>query len=404
MRRIARYLTAFALLLACAVSWAAFPVGWSYYEVVTIPATEAVTDFPVLIANLPSEVFAHANADGSDVRFTVADGSVELPVEIVSWNNGAETAEIWVNVPSLSAVSTTDVRVYYGNSGASLPAADSTYGSQNVWPAEAKGVYHLGEAVNNDAGGYHDSTANGNDMTGTSMSIAASAGPTGMTGAQNFDGSADYLSIASALVTSAPVTFSCWHYKDVQDPTIRYSIRVTSGSQWYAMQNWNAILYAKVKDAAGQHQSTVTEGYGAWHYAANRYPSTTSRFAITDATVGTENTDEHDPSGLTTTLLGESWDGAIDEVRIYSADMGADWLLAEYEVVHNEASVTYGSEQSIGGAPAPTYRRSGSVGMLFAKFIGRSGRPVTGCSLFDNWIVPERNGSLTLCWVHMGDN
>ncbi len=52
--------------------------------------------------------------------------------------------------------------MYYGNSGATEPAADSTYGSQNVWDADFKAVYHMVDATTSTI---LDSTGNDNDGT-----------------------------------------------------------------------------------------------------------------------------------------------------------------------------------------------------------------------------------------------
>lgn len=177
----------------------AFPTGWQYRCPIVIDADQvddALADWPLLLteANLPPEIFTDANADGSDIRASSDEaGTAELAVEVVSFDAGG-TAEIWVQVPSVSAVADTTIYLWFGNSSATLPAADSAFGSQAVWSNDFAAVWHLEESGDGTAGEYRDSTANANHGQGGGGT--GSAVPTrvaGVTGyAQQFDGG-DYI-------------------------------------------------------------------------------------------------------------------------------------------------------------------------------------------------------------------
>jgi hypothetical protein len=119
--------------------------------------TEDESNFPVLVSLTG---LSNINANGTDIRFTAADGVTLLPREIESYASGTLVA--WVNVPTLSHTASTSIYMYYGNAAATEPAASSTYGSQNVWTNGYAGVWHLDEGGGNTA---YDSTANGHNGT-----------------------------------------------------------------------------------------------------------------------------------------------------------------------------------------------------------------------------------------------
>ena len=67
------------------------------------------------------------------------DGAL-LDYEIESWDDGAETAAIWVKVQQIDADSNTDfIHVYYNNSDAS-----DAQNAAGVWSAGI-GVWHLSD-------------------------------------------------------------------------------------------------------------------------------------------------------------------------------------------------------------------------------------------------------------------
>jgi hypothetical protein len=107
-----------------------------------ISGDEAFEDFPLLIAlegPAHSEVFVHANADGSDLVVTGADGVTVFEREIVTFDAFSQRAEIWVRVPSFSKTESLFF-VYFGNPGATLPAATPA-----SWSADYRAVYHFAE-------------------------------------------------------------------------------------------------------------------------------------------------------------------------------------------------------------------------------------------------------------------
>ena len=83
--------------------------NWQFRKKITIDNTKVnadLTDFPVYVdlSDLGSDFFSNVKADGGDIRITKADGTTEVPREIVSisneleatsgsWSSGADTVE-----------------------------------------------------------------------------------------------------------------------------------------------------------------------------------------------------------------------------------------------------------------------------------------------------------------------
>jgi uncharacterized delta-60 repeat protein len=123
--------------------------GWDYRTKITIDADQIssdLTDFPVYVnlANMPASFWTYVKNGGGDIRITKADGTTEVPREVVSCNTSTNAGELHFKYPgTLSSSTDTDVYIYYGNSGASDYADTATYGANNVWDSNTKGVWHL---------------------------------------------------------------------------------------------------------------------------------------------------------------------------------------------------------------------------------------------------------------------
>lgn len=186
----------------------AFPTGWSGpFELsinsAKIPGSVDIANHPWLIqtGDLPDAIFNNSLSDGGDIRFTTDQaGTTEIPVEIVLWDTSAKTCEIWVKATAQYAADT-PLYCWWGNSGASMPAASDTYGSQNVWRSEYSFVFHFGETPDGTSGDINDSTSNGNHGTsqGTMTSDDVIAGQFGK--ALEFDGTDDAITVPDGTAT-----------------------------------------------------------------------------------------------------------------------------------------------------------------------------------------------------------
>ena len=201
-----------------------FDPAWTYRKKITIDNTKVdadQTDFPVYVdlADLGADFFANVESsggdDGGDIRVTNSDGTTELPREIVAINVGTQTGELHFEADFLSSTVNTDFYIYYGNAAASEPLASSTYGSEEVWANGYVGVWHLDESPTN--GGTHsDSTSNGHSGTWNDVDGFGNSNATGqLDGADDFDGSDDYIQTTSnELQTVNNLTLSAWFKAD----------------------------------------------------------------------------------------------------------------------------------------------------------------------------------------------
>jgi len=137
--------------------------------------SEVLTNFPTLVYLSSSSgisndditaIFDEVGANSQKIAFTTSDGETQCYAEIESWDSTGEEAWIWVQVPSVSNTSDTDMYLYYDNDASDNTAyiglnGDTT--AQNVWPlSEYMAVYH---SVDNTTSSILDSTANNYDGT-----------------------------------------------------------------------------------------------------------------------------------------------------------------------------------------------------------------------------------------------
>ncbi len=186
---------------AAGESW--YNSSWPYRLKLTVQSSKVASseaNFPVYVdlSLLPASFFSHVRSDGGDIRVTDSGGITELPREVVSINTASQSGELHFKASSLSSSSNTDFYIYYGNSGATEPAANSTYGSQNVWKTDgvdtsAVMVQHMKDTTTSTI---TDSTSNANN--GTKFAANEPIEATGEIGkGQTFDGTNDYVNASN---------------------------------------------------------------------------------------------------------------------------------------------------------------------------------------------------------------
>src|SRR3989338_2847452 len=142
-----------------------YNASWTYRVKITIQNGKVdadLTNFPVYVnlANLPAGFHTNVNqTDARDIRVTRADGTTECAREVVSYVAASDTGELHFLADALANATDTEFYIYYGNAAATEPAANATYGSQNVWDSNYKAVWHLKNASSTTIA---DSTSNAN--------------------------------------------------------------------------------------------------------------------------------------------------------------------------------------------------------------------------------------------------
>lgn len=136
--------------------------SWLYRKAVTVNNSGnpfLLTDQQVKV-ELNSVVFnfAKARSNGEDIRFADSDGVTALNYWVSSYNSGAQTATIWVKVPSVPQSSTKTIYMYYGNASAPDASSLSTTMDAQAFTDGASAWTNLASSTNVNL------TYNGNDV------------------------------------------------------------------------------------------------------------------------------------------------------------------------------------------------------------------------------------------------
>lgn len=341
-----------------------FPDGWSRKCKVTIDNTKVVstlTNFYALLTedNLPSEIFDAdgsypANADGGDIRFTTDKaGTTQLARHIVEFTRDNDpangTAQIRVNVPSLSSSTDTDIWIWYHNTGASEPAVGATYGRNNTYRSEIKAIWHLEEIGDGTTDEYIDSS--GTDNHGTGGSGTPSKVPDRVVGkidyGQDFVASTnDFIHVpdhASLQITGA-ISFGSWVKRDASKGgtiLIKSDSVGNIGNTSYGLSlatdgTMYVVLFSS--GAATFWQSTASINTD-WHHVMVTWDGTTGgggnvKLYIDGSEAETFNKTDtlHTAAGYPVTLgakaggTNDKLDGILDTIPIAAMEFTAGWI------------------------------------------------------------------------------
>ncbi|NQY11103.1 MAG: DUF2341 domain-containing protein, partial [Flavobacteriales bacterium] len=306
-----------------------------------------ITNFPVLLriteCTQPSADFW--DNSGDDIRFALTSNiATQLSYEIDRFDAGSKLAEIWVLAPQVTGNTDDDyMTMYYDNDAAADNSdANSVFATSNNF----QGVWHLGEAVNNNANGYADATSNANHGTGNSMAITEVTGAIGK--AQDFDGTSDYINVSdhSSLDITASLSLSFWFYLDgnsndnnwprplskgnsttngaysiwvrhATSPTA-FSPRIYDGSTVNLTCNVGNFDDSEWHHVYGTYTGDSLIGYIDGVYVATNVVSTTINSTADDVNIGSADAIRH-------------WNGKIDEARISSVARSRQWIKLSYQ-------------------------------------------------------------------------
>jgi hypothetical protein len=336
---------------------AVYSNGFAKRIEITIDSTKIdsdLTDFPVLIALSAasgisdtdlSEVFTDiADVNRKKISVTDVDGT-ELPVEIVSWDATANTAELWVKVSTVYSAQDTTLYLYFdpaqgenttyvGDTGEAIAAS--------VWSTWYKQVYHMQEGAGLDT--VPDSCLL-NDLGNTSYGGLT---PTQVTG-----------KIGKALDFEESENHDKWGNTGYNfSGTDAYTVEAWLKPEAYVQQYQTAVMLSNpstdqtglrlmdgkfnvvsVLGGTGRNvTSTNTPTMGEWQYVASKWANGNdlclfeglTKFtqgpytgSIARSTIETHIGDTHYTNG-------REWDGSVDEVRISHLELSDDMLKANY--------------------------------------------------------------------------
>ena len=341
--------------------------GWQHRTKITFDnsnSAENLADFPVLLRLTGTDIdFDQIQPNGADIRFVDSDGA-ELDYEIETWDDGAETATVWVRVAQLDAGSTTDfIHIYYDN-----PNAGDNQNAAGVWDSDYAAVYHLNEAVTDEAtSGIHNDSAGSNDGAQDGNSPGAAVIGDG----QDFDGVDDKITLGgSGLIgTSNAATFSGWikhnsltntveRYGDLDNNfVIRHDGANSVGQLHFYVRLGGTLQHIRVNGALADD---------TWYHVAGTWDGTDQRLYLDGAEIGSQTVSGtlDQPLKGQLSATSETLNGSMDEARFSTVARSADWIEASYLSQNGSFAFTDFGQQETGttdaAAPVVTITRDDS--------------------------------------------
>ncbi len=343
-----------------------------------VSGSDDITNFPIYLdlAELPEAFFTSVRSDGGDIRITTYDGETEVPREVVSIDTGEEEGEVHFK-GTLSHENVTKFYVYYGNATATNHADNATYGAENVWDSNYKGVWHK---KNLSATTIKDSTENGN--TGTKKDTDEPAETTGKIGhGQEYDGgNPDHITVtnSASLNSLSDFTIGGWiQFFSLTSDAGWVRFLSKGGNTWSMYQHNGAMaIYhgQEINPSVGTQTNTWYHFY--WTKSGNalklfidnveRYSTTTTKdFSNTSTLAFGRNS-----AGLTDGGEGggqDEFNGIMAEIRISNTARTSDYITTEYNN-QNDPGTFYniGVEEGVDVPPVVDDKRNAILfGMNF---------------------------------------
>ena len=327
------------------------PAGYEHRKLITLNGTQisGSTDhanFPVMIKVTEADLKSTSNGggvvnpSGYDIVFTQSDGSTLLKHELQNYTASTGDLLCWVNLPTLTPTVDSTIYLYFGK-----PAIYTDQSDTLTWNSNYLGVWHL-EDLSDAAGAYtltdHNTAANSSGYLGN---------------AREFDGDGDDLEElkgGSYLDGLGAFTISLWAKADAlgtdkgliygTDPDAldrRMMIRQDAAGEKGGGTNVFRTSSLLGTNSKQRHESSNGSATLNWQYLTMAQSSGVVTNFYIDGSLDTpswSNSRSGTTNKSTKLLIGKgskdgatsSWDGLIDEVRISSVELSADWITTEY--------------------------------------------------------------------------
>ncbi|MCK4660480.1 MAG: DUF2341 domain-containing protein, partial [Phycisphaerae bacterium] len=323
--------------------------AWQYRKEIVIDHTQVsgggyLAGFPVLVSHTSTDFPGHAQPNGDDFAFIDYSG-IKLNHEIELYNNGTGKLIAWVNVPVLSSSVDTTLYLYYGN-----PVAPDQQEATAVWDASYLGVYHLDESAGSVC---YDSTMNNNHGTYQGGDL-----PTQVLSqvgyGQDFDGTADYISMPEGCHTPLSGTVEMWTTQDDNAPTGYYYDRPASGGFITLYCDGSAFGFYSESALPGYWNISGSANMASQKYVSIGWEEGSQNFRIDATSQGTATATSLQDFAYSLIYLGESHlaphiglDGMMDEVRLSNIKRSDAWTDTSYRTMNDPSSfMTIGPEDA----------------------------------------------------------
>jgi hypothetical protein len=298
-----------------------------------------VADFPVLVKLTNSNFnFSQAASNGDDIRFAKPDGA-PCSYQIERWIPAQGVAEIWVKVDTVYGNNATQsITMYWGaltgSATVSLSNGVAAFDTANGF----QGVWHLGGA-----GTAQVTDATVNHYNGTPTSLSSGAMTQGMIGeCQRFNGTQSYIVMPGTAVgklnfpEQGIYSVSAWvntaaldgqYHTIASKGDLQYNLQIRSQSnEWQFSECMAAMVYTVVRSPASAGSWNLITGVrnGDRQYL---YVNGVCTDSITETTIAgaARSTADDFVIGKMPGYTLYFFNGMIDEVRVSSIALSADW-------------------------------------------------------------------------------
>ncbi|GEM_PF-3882198 len=347
-------------------------MSWAHSIGITIDHTRidaALTDFPLQV-NLAAacglsgfdatDVFTELGSNSKKIKIEDA-GNNQLYVEIERWDAAAESAQLWVKVPSISASADTILTLYYDSTqpdNTTYVGAIGAAPAQNVWDSDFAGVYHLSQDPAGGSGSIKDSTSNGYNGTphGSMTSGDIVDGVTGQ--ALDFDGADDRITVSGwdpngAAQVTGELVFSVDTFDGVKQ-ALFMSYSGSNASFLMDIDTDDKLRGNAVVNGVGQVVKSAVLNSAQWYYGSYKWSSPNAPGLNLDGTQllgsavsGTLNKPGGNWSIGNWDGVGRYFDGKIQEVRFSKIERSDAWIAATYHTTFDNLTTLSGAQTTV---------------------------------------------------------
>jgi hypothetical protein len=334
--------------------------GWSFAKKLFLNTTPTgadvksdVYEFPLLVRlNSSNFDFTQVGDSGRDMRFSKKDGTA-LPYEIELWDAANNKAAIWVKVDTVHRNDNSQfVIMYWGlrsTVGSTGSATVSLSNGAAVFDTAKgfQGVWHLNEGSGQAA---KDATANRFDGTPSDTAPTAASGAIGL--AQEFDGKSNYLQMLGTAGSklnfpeNGYYSVSAWVFVDTLVDSTTHVI-ASKGHQQYFLKlywgdgqhwefteyhdkvGWQVSPYSPAKARTWKFLVGVRDGNNQYLYLDGELVNNAYGVAVDSSARNTADDFSIGKYLRYAAYAGQGFcwfDGKIDEVRVSSKSLSADWI------------------------------------------------------------------------------
>lgn len=313
-----------------------------------------VYNFPLAITlNEKNFNFLEANRDGSDIRFSKSKDTGLLAHSIEHWDRENRTALIWVKVDVAGNKATQPLYMHWGDVAAqSLSDSKAVFSNKEGFVS----VWHLNEPGDTTAGHYKDATASAAHGTGINLKKRSSAEGRLGKAVSLVNADKEWIRVDSGdrkiFDLTNKMTFSIWAMANSYPNKGGYETMFAKGDnswrlQKFGIKSWHNppadLIEICVEEPPRADLCLVGRTDMVpkkWFHivAVHDYPVLKLYVnGVLDNTANLQTnwiSDNH-PVGIGNQSQfpgnGRSWDGLLDEARVYNIPKDENWVKLEYE-------------------------------------------------------------------------